>query len=184
MPLMPPEPHNWWDIPLGGYEKVWLSIVVVLGLGMFTMMPLWHVFGAQNSPTETYRVSPDSYWEKATKFAGAEGGLSKKTDTGIQPTGDDAYLGAMRFAWVPNTLVLEAGKPYRLHLSSRDVNHGFSIHRSGEPSQKANFQVVPGYEYVLSMTFTEPGTYDLVCQEYCGIGHQFMMGKILVERSR
>ncbi|MBI4213378.1 MAG: cytochrome C oxidase subunit II [Chloroflexi bacterium] len=184
MPLTPPQPRNWWDLPLGGHEKIWLSIVVLLGLSMFVMMPVWHVFGAQNSPTETYRVSPDYYWEKATKFAAAEGGLSRKVEAGIQPTGDDVYLGALKFGWFPNVLVLEAGRRYRIHVSSKDVNHGFSIHKAGEPSQKANFQVVPGYEHVLPMTFTEAGTYDIVCQEYCGLGHQFMLGRILVERGR
>lgn len=180
MPITPPEPRNWWSLPLGGQEKIWLTLVVLLGLGMFIMMPVWHVFGAQNSPTETYRVSPEYFWQKATAF-NAGGDLSERTAAGVRPKGDDVYLGAMKFAWLPNSLVLQAGKPYRIHVSSKDVNHGFSIHRQGEPAQKANFQVVPGYEYVLPMTFLEPGIYDVLCQEYCGAGHQFMLAKIIVE---
>jgi cytochrome c oxidase subunit 2 len=26
-----------------------------------------------------------------------------------------------------------------------------------------------------------PGTYPIVCNEFCGIGHQSMVGKIIVE---
>ncbi|HUE75495.1 MAG TPA: cytochrome C oxidase subunit II [Chloroflexota bacterium] len=181
MPITSPQARNWWSIPIGRAEKTWLGIVVVLGVAMFVMMPIWHAFGAQNSPTETYRVSPDAFWQKVDAFNAATGQVSVRTDQGVKPIGDDVYLGAMRYFWVPNTLVLEAGRKYRIHVSSRDVNHGFSIHREGEPSQKANFQVVPGYEYVLTMTFDQPGIYNVICQEYCGLGHQIMIGKIIVE---
>ena len=180
MPVTPPEVRNWWALPIGREEKIWLTIVVVLGVSFFIMIPAWHVFGAQNSPTETYRISPEAYWEKVTAFIAGDGTLSEKTDLGIKPTGDDAYLGAVRFGWLPNPLVLEVGKRYRLHLSSKDVNHGFSLHKQGAASQKVNFQVVPGYEHVLTMTFDEAGTYDIICQEYCGLGHQVMVGKIIV----
>lgn len=184
MPVKPPEARDWWSVPIGSQEKAWLSIVVVLGIGMFFMMIAWHAFGSQNSPTETYRVNPEAFWQKVTEFNTAAGTLSERVATGVKPKGDDVYLGAMRYAWLPNAVVLEQGKKYRIHASSKDVNHGFSIHKNGEPSQKANFQVVPGYEYVLTMTFTEPGVYDIVCQEYCGIGHQVMVGKFIVEGGR
>ncbi|MBI2965497.1 MAG: cytochrome C oxidase subunit II [Chloroflexi bacterium] len=177
MPIAPPPQRNWWDLPIGIHEKVWLSLVVLVGLSLFIMMPVWHVVGRQNSPTTTYRVSPDSYYEKVNAWTQT----AARVEGGIKPPGRDVYLAALRFAWVPNSIVLEASVPYRIHLSSKDVNHGFSIHRDGEPAQKANFQVVPGYEYVLPMEFDDPGVYYIVCQEYCGIGHQAMLGKIVVE---
>ncbi|MDE3074171.1 MAG: cytochrome c oxidase subunit II, partial [Chloroflexota bacterium] len=126
--------------------------------------------------------SPEGYFQKVAAFNAGDGNLSVKTPDGIKPKGDDAYIGAVRFSWVPNPLVLDVGRPYRLHLSSRDVNHGFSIHEHDQASQKANFQVLPGYDYVLKMTFDKPGVYDIVCQEYCGAGHQFMVGKIIVQQ--
>ena len=184
MPITPLRTHNWWSVPIGRIEKAWIAIVVTLGLAMFIMMPLWHAFGAQNSPTETYRVAPSYFWEKVEAFNTGNGPLSEKTDQGIRPLGEDVYLGAQRFSWVPNTLVLEAGRRYRFHVSARDVNHGFSIHLQGDPAQKANFQVVPEYEYVLTMTFDRPGTYDIVCQEYCGLAHHVMIGKIIVTGGR
>jgi cytochrome c oxidase subunit 2 len=181
MPLAPPEPRVWWNTPIGWHEKVWLTVVVALGLAMFIMMPVWHVLGAQNSPTETYRVAPERFWEKVDAFTAGDGVLSEKTAAGIRPLGDDVYLGALRFGWMPGQIVLETGRRYRFHLSSRDVNHGFSIHQQGDASRKANFQVVPGYEYVITMTFDQPGVYDIVCQEYCGIGHHVMVSKFIVQ---
>ena len=44
-----------------------------------------------------------------------------------------------------------------------------------------NFQVVPGYDHVLTIKPTAPGEYPIICNEFCGIGHQQMVGKIIVE---
>lgn len=185
MPLATPDVRVWWNEPIAWHERVWLVIVVAVGLLLFIMMPLWHLVGAQNSPTETYRVATEAYWNKVTAFQAADGTLSERTASGaVRPKGEDIYLGALRFAWVPNQLALETGRRYRFHLSSRDVNHGFSIHQDGSPSKTVNFQVVPGYEFVATMTFDQPGTYVIVCQEYCGIGHQAMTARFVVEGSK
>jgi len=42
-------------------------------------------------------------------------------------------------------------------------------------------QVVPGYEMVLSITPDVAGEYGVVCNEYCGIGHHTMLGRIYVK---
>lgn len=177
MPITPPAVRNWFDVPIGLQEKVWLSLVVATGVGLFVMMPVWHVYGAQNSSATSYRVNSDGYFDKVNRWI--QTGTS--TDAGLKIQGTDVYLAALRYAWFPTAVVLETGVPYKIHLGSKDVNHGFSIHREGHPAQKANFQVVPGYEYVLSMTFKDPGVYNIICQEYCGIGHQGMVGKFVVE---
>jgi cytochrome c oxidase subunit 2 len=44
-----------------------------------------------------------------------------------------------------------------------------------------NFQVLPGYDHVLTITPTSKGEFIIVCNEFCGIGHDKMSGKILVE---
>jgi len=41
--------------------------------------------------------------------------------------------------------------------------------------------IVPGYDYVLKVTPTEAGEYGLICNEFCGIGHHLMAGKIIVK---
>ena len=48
--------------------------------------------------------------------------------------------------WYP-VLELEKGQSYRLHLSSLDLQHGFSL----QPVN-INMQVHPGYEHVLTLT--------------------------------
>jgi cytochrome c oxidase subunit 2 len=180
MPINPPLNRDWWSLPIGLHEKIWLTLVTVTCLSFFVMMPVWHIYGNQNSSATSYRVDAQNYFDHVVKWSQA----APSTPNGIKVPGRDVYLAAMRFAWFPNSLVLESGVPYKIHLSSKDVNHGFSVHQEGDPAQKANFQVVPGYEYVLTMTFDKPAVYDIICQEYCGIGHQYMVGKFIVERGK
>ena len=62
-----------------------------------------------------------------------------------------------------------------LHLSSADVNHGFSLF-----PMNINFQIVPGYDYALRVTPTTAGDFRIVCNEFCGIGHHTMVGRVIV----
>jgi cytochrome c oxidase subunit 2 len=75
------------------------------------------------------------------------------------------------WALTPNKVV--AGQPVEFHVTSKDVNHGFAIY---DPDLRmvAQTQAMPGYENVLRYTFTEPGTYQILCLEYCGIAHHDM----------
>jgi cytochrome c oxidase subunit 2 len=40
--------------------------------------------------------------------------------------------------------------------------------------------VHPGYEHVLTVTPDQAGEFSIVCNEYCGLGHHTMLGKIFV----
>ena len=61
------------------------------------------------------------------------------------------------------------------YVTSPDVVHGFNITHTD-----INMMVVPGWVNTASHTFRTKGTYLLVCNEYCGAGHQFMFGKVEV----
>jgi cytochrome c oxidase subunit 2 len=91
------------------------------------------------------------------------------------PAGGDAYLIGRMWQWYP-ALRLRLGETYRLHLSSLDLQHGFSL----QPLNM-NFQVLPGYDHVLAITPTSKGEFTIVCNEFCGAGHHAMTGKIFVE---
>jgi cytochrome c oxidase subunit 2 len=44
-----------------------------------------------------------------------------------------------------------------------------------------NFQVVPGYDYGLKIVPNKKGDFRVVCNEFCGIGHHMMVGKVVVD---
>jgi len=175
MAIQPPENRLWWKEPIAKVELVWVIVAFLWGLFMFFMMIYWHVAGNQNISSEAYRVDPASYQKKAEE-------LAEKYKTGERagipvvkpPAGADIYMIARLWQWWP-IFELEKGKTYRLHISSLDWQHGFSL----QPVN-INLQVHPGYDFVQTITPKDKGEYTIVCNEYCGIGHHQMTGKIMV----
>jgi cytochrome c oxidase subunit 2 len=134
------------------------------------------MYGKQNSTGEAYRVEPQAYMESVLKWVdkNKSGELSGVPVVQASPNGD-TYLLAQMWRWYP-ILKMKKGQTYRLHVSSADLQHGFSL----QP-MNMNFQVVPGYDHVLTITPTEAGEFSIICNEFCGIGHHTMTGKIIVE---
>lgn len=176
----------WWR-PLDREEKIWVTIALIWCLGTFFMMPVWHVIAKQNTPNESYKVSVEDFESLVVAF-------NEKYKVGVDensglpivhpPAGSDVYFAGTGIWTWSSILELEAGKEYRLHISSikgggaEAWQHGLSIVSS---KFNANFMIIPGYDYVLKITPTEAGEYGLICNEFCGIGHHLMAGKIIVK---
>jgi cytochrome c oxidase subunit 2 len=145
---------------------------------LFAMMPLWHLKGDQNPGGIRYRVDPQRDRARVEEFVAAyQVGEQDGMPVVAPPPGSDVYLLGEMWRWTP-ILRLQKGASYTLHLSSADVNHGFGLYPIN-----SNFQVVPGYDYGLRVTPTEAGDLRIICNEFCGIGHHLMVGRILVEDS-
>ncbi len=176
--ILPPSRRVWWKEPLDRVELAWILIALVWSAVLFFMMPYWHVFGKQNLSNEAYRIDAEAY-TKRTQAMVDKYTVRKETDQEIPvvhpPAGSDVYLIGRLWQWWP-LLELENGKTYRLHLSSLDYQHGFSL----QPSN-INLQVVPGYEMVVTVTPNQAGNYSIVCNEYCGIGHHKMVSRLYVK---
>lgn len=175
MSVTPPQ-RVWWTQKLLGEEKLWLTIGIIWAIVMFAMMPVWHMVGGQNPSQVTYQVKPADF-QKATDDFIAKNKVGEEQGVAVvQPqAGSDVYLLAKQWQWSP-VLKLKKDNTYRLHLSSLDVQHGFSLY-----PLSINFMVIPGFEYILTVTPTQTGEYHVVCNEFCGIGHHLMVGKIIVE---
>jgi cytochrome c oxidase subunit 2 len=167
--------ENWYKPPIGS-EKLWIGLALAWCLVMFFMMPYWHFKGKQNSTGEATRVTPAAFVERVQKFV-ASNKVGEENGIPVVEAypGGEAYLLGRMWVWYP-ILKLKAGQTYRLHISSSDLQHGFSV----QPINM-NFQVLPGYDHVLTLTPTQKGEYTIVCNEFCGIGHHMMTGKIIVE---
>ncbi len=176
--ILPPSERLWWKHPLDRVEGTWIVIALIWCLIMFAMMIGWHIYGKQNLSTETYKTSPELFLKKAQ---GVVDKYTVRTETSenipvvAPPPGSDVYLVARLWNFWP-IIEFEKGKTYRLHLTSLDFNHGFSL----QPAN-INIQIVPGYEHVVTVTPNQSGTYSVVCNEYCGINHHAMVGRIYVK---
>ena len=175
MSITPPSERIWWNEPVERTELIWVLVALLWCLFMFGMMIYWHGAGKQNLSNEAYRISPTNFEAKTVAMV-------EKHKVGEQsgypvvrpPPGSDVYMLARLWQWWP-ILEFEKDQTYRLHLSSLDWQHGFSL----QPVN-INLQVHPNYEMVVTVTPDQAGEFTVVCNEFCGIGHHTMVGKINV----
>ena len=174
MAIYEPE-ANWWK-PYSKDERLWIGIALIWMLVSFLFMPIYHVVGSQNPPSETYKVSGEQFQtlvdEMVQKYqVGEENGFPVVHPDPSEPV----YIIGSMWQWYP-VVELEKGKTYKVHISSSDIQHGFSI-----LPINLNFMALPGYDYVLTLTPTTTGEFHIVCNEFCGIGHHMMVGKLYVK---
>jgi cytochrome c oxidase subunit 2 len=74
-----------------------------------------------------------------------------------------------------NSLHVPVGRDVRLVMGSQDVIHSFFV-----PAFRLKHDVVPGRFQSLWFKATRPGTFELLCAEYCGTDHSRMAGNIVV----
>ncbi len=175
MAISPPSQRIWWKEPIPKTELVWIIIAFLWGLVMFFMMIYWHIAGEQNLSNEAYRTTPEAFTEKTQAMVAQ---YTVRDEVGFPvvapPPGSDVYLIARLWQFWP-ILEFKKDQTYRLHISSLDWQHGFSL----QPVN-INLQIHPGYEMVVTLTPDKAGEYSVVCNEFCGIGHHTMIGKIYV----
>jgi cytochrome c oxidase subunit II len=175
MAITPPVRRIWWNEPVEKVELVWIAVAFLWGLFMFGFMIAWHFIGQQNLNKEAYRIEPSVYETKVESFAKK---YTVREEQGVPvvapPNGVDVYILGRLWQWWP-ILELVKGTSYRIHISTLDWMHGFSL----QPVN-INISAYPGYEHVITLTPTERGEFGIICNEFCGIGHHTMTGKIYV----
>ena len=96
------------------------------------------------------------------------------------PNAQVVTVSAQQFFWRISPARVHANVPVAFVTRSSDVNHGFGIYRGH--TFIAQIQVVPGTNSTLVHTFTKPGTYTVLCLEFCGVGHGGMRATFEVTR--
>jgi cytochrome c oxidase subunit 2 len=120
-------------------------------------------------------------WHWSYRMPGKDGKLgtvdarymSDQNPFGMNP--DDAH-GRDDVLVANPELHLPLGKPVKLLLRSKDVLHNFSV-----AQVRVKMDLVPGLVTYVWFTPTRTGSFDLLCEELCGIAHFAMRGRIVVE---
>lgn len=87
----------------------------------------------------------------------------------------EVFVTAKMWNFDPGEITIPSGSTVDFYLTSADVVHGFNIERKA-----LNLMAVPGAVNKATVRFDTYGEYRIVCHEFCGVGHQNMMGKIIV----
>ncbi len=165
-------------------KKLELSLTAITALGVAAMLtPGLFVWGDfVRVPEEAMTVEAlGKQWHWSFRFPGDDGQLGR-TDVrhmtvdnpfGLDPddpAGQDDIL-------VENPeLHLPLDRPVHLLLRSSDVLHNFAV-----PQFRSKMDLVPGMVTYQWFTPTRAGTYELLCEELCGIAHFAMRGRVVVD---
>lgn len=153
------------------------AVVTVIGVAVFLL--LWRSTTASRE-VDTERIA---HREKAWLAVVACGLVALLFATiFFTPYGQTAppgsqvvHVDARQFAFVLDRSTIRAGEPVEFRLRSADVNHGFGVY-TADDEFVLQAQIVPDFETTIVHTFDDPGTYKILCLEFCGLNHHGMVG--------
>jgi len=88
-----------------------------------------------------------------------------------------------QWAWEVTPDTVPAGLPVEIRVTGADVNHGFGVYDTHD-RLVTQTQAMPGFTNVIRYTFRTPGTYRILCLEYCGLGHHTMASQLVVTATK
>lgn len=152
-------------------EKKWIYVslgMVMLFLGAITLTAVMQ------------GVHPPSHVETIDSASLHLSGDFTEDKLGVQPTpladgSIQVRLVAGRYGFYPREIEIPAGRKIIFRMASMDVLHGAHI-----PMTNMSTMVVPGYVSEVTTIFPKPGEYPMLCNEYCGLGHNHMWSKVTV----
>lgn len=157
-------------------EIIWTLATVVLfvGLGLYARNAWAQVHFTDASPSAFPIEVTGQQFVWNFRYAGPDGKFGRtkpelvSASTG-NPIGLDPTDPTSKDDIVSPVIAVPEGREVDLILRSQDVTHSFFV-RELRLKQDA----VPGMEIHMHFTANDPGTYDLVCAELCGLGHYRM----------
>lgn len=160
----------------------WLLAVTTVGVAAMLTPGLFVWAKFVDVPADALEVEVvGQQWNWTYRFPGKDGKLGRVSAGNVSganhfgidaadPAGQDDILiegGEVR---------LPLGKPVKLLLRSKDVLHNFAV-----AEIRIKMDMVPGMVTHAWFTPTRTGSFDLLCQELCGIAHFAMRGRLVVE---
>lgn len=154
------------------YEKAWMAFSLVMLFAFIALIGYTLV-------THTSGVIPAGELERVdpTKVR-TEGPWADPAQAVVQtgPNQYTVYVLAFAFAYQPDPIEVPKGAEIVFKITSPDVIHGFYVEGTN-----INVEVLPGEVSTVRYTFKKAGEYRIICNQYCGVGHQNMFGKIVVK---
>jgi len=150
-------------------ERKWITIsMLVIGLfvGIITIDAFFH---GVNPPSKVETIDSASL-HLNKEFA--EDNLGVQVD---EKGNIIIRMVAGRYSFFPKHIAVPAETQLTFRWVSMDVLHGVHI-----PMTNMSTMIVPGYVAEITTTFPKPGDYPVLCNEYCGLGHNHMWSNISV----
>ncbi|GEM_PF-187701 len=88
------------------------------------------------------------------------------------------WITAQQWYYNPKIIKVDPGDTVRFIVTSADITHGFAINELGINLTLLEGEMVE-HEIVVPPDIAE-GTYTIYCSVFCGIGHPYFKGRIIV----
>lgn len=162
--------------------ETWLTVITALGVAAM-LAPGLYVWGEfVTVPEEADRVEAvGQQWKWMFRFPGKDGKLgevdasfvSVDNQFGMNP---DDRNGQDDILVDSNRVHLPIDRPVKVLLRSKDVLHDFAVAQF-----RVKMDLVPGLVTYLWFTPTKIGSYEILCEELCGLAHYTMRGWVVVD---
>ena len=150
-------------------ERRWATIAVIIMIVLASIAAVAGIHQATMPQARVEIIDP-------TRLHLSGEFVESNLGTAVEPDGAVAVRAiGQQYSFTPSCILVPAETPMTLRATSADVVHGIMIQGTN-----INTMLVPGYVSVLQTSFAVPGEHVMPCQEFCGIGHQGMWGKIRV----
>lgn len=150
------------------FEEIWLIFAVVIIIGSMIVTGYQAFAQEMGPPSHKETIDPEQI-DQTAPF----------DEPGVYEVGDNKYEVVMTlevFSFNPGDIEVPVGSEVEFIMTSKDVVHGMQI-----IDTNVNAMVLPGHIQTIKQTFNEPGEYLILCNEYCGAGHQLMSTTITVK---
>lgn len=160
----------------------WLLVLTAVGVAAMLAPGLVVWSQVVNVPQEAQVVEAVAQqWHWSYRLPGKDGKLGTthaRYVTDANPFGMNPTDAAGRDDILLTTpeLRVPLGKPLKLLLRSKDVLHNFAI-----AEMRVKMDMVPGMVTYTWFTPIRTGSFDLLCEELCGVGHFAMRGRLVVD---
>jgi cytochrome c oxidase subunit II len=159
----------------------WLTIVTSVGVAAM-LAPGLFVWGKFVIVPEDAAIveAVGQQWHWSFRFPGDDGELGHSDASLVSPENPfgldaDDPKGADDVLVASPELRLPVDQPVKVLLRSKDVLHNFTVTQF-----RVKMDLVPGMITYMWLTPTEPGEYEILCEELCGVGHFAMRGRVVV----
>jgi cytochrome c oxidase subunit 2 len=160
-----------------------LTLLAILALGAVFLRVRWLAHdGRDYAPVQgtAYRIRTIVFWVLVLVGLPISILLFRENPYSAQAAAPQVVNATgYQWYWDLDRSEVTAGTPVEFRVTSADVNHGFGIYDAGG-TLVAQTQAMPGYVNRLIHVFDAPGTYDVLCLEYCGLVHHNMIAEIVV----
>jgi cytochrome c oxidase subunit 2 len=150
-------------------ERKWTWITLALAVAMGGILGFYAVANNIHPPSNVETID-SSRLHLTEEFAEDNLGVKTGPDGSLTLT-----MVAARYGFYPPRVEVPVDTPVRLRMASMDVLHGVHV-----PGTNMTTMVVPGYISEVNTTFRQTGEFSLLCNEYCGLGHDHMWSRLVI----